>query len=118
MMLISGRLISVSAAYSVVDAEADEQSVFLRLEVDVGRAVLGRLEDHRVDETDERRVGDAVVDLEVVALLLLLLERELLFDRGPRAERLGGALQPTDLAEDVLLGRDAELHLVARRDPQ
>jgi hypothetical protein len=57
-----------------VDAEPDDERVLLRLEVDVAGPVLGRLEDDRVDEADERRVGDAVVDLEVVALLLFLLE--------------------------------------------
>ena len=36
--------------------------------MDVARAVLGRLEDDRVDEPHERRVGDAVVGLEVVRL--------------------------------------------------
>ena len=51
-----------------VDAEADDERVVLRIEVDVARPVLGGLEDDRVDEPDERRVGDAVVGLEVVAL--------------------------------------------------
>ena len=49
-----------------VDAVADDERVLLRLEVDVAGAVLGRLEDDRVDEPDERRVGDAVVGFEVV----------------------------------------------------
>jgi len=39
--------------------------------VHVARSVLGRLEDERVDEADERRVGDAVVLLEVVLFLAL-----------------------------------------------
>ncbi len=55
-----------------VDAVADDQRVLLRLEVDVAGPVLGRLEDDRVDEPDERRVGDAVVGLEVV---LVVVER-------------------------------------------
>ena len=59
-----------------VDPEPDDERVLLRLEVDVAGPVLGRLEDHRVDEPDERRVGDPVVDLEVVAVFLLLLDRE------------------------------------------
>ena len=53
-----------------VDAEPDDERVLLRLEVDVGGAVLGRLEDDRVDEPDERRVGDAVVGLEVVVVVV------------------------------------------------
>ena len=101
-----------------VDAEADEQRVLLRLEVDVGGAVLGGLEDHRVDEPDERRVGDAVVDLEVVGLLLLVDQRELVLDSGAGAERLGGAGEPAELGEDVVARGDAELERVARREPQ
>ena len=54
-----------------VDAEPHDERVLLRLEVDVAGPVLGGLEDDRVDEPDERDVGDAVVDLEVVALVLL-----------------------------------------------
>ena len=53
-----------------VDAEPHDERVLLRLEVDVAGPVLGRLEDDRVDEPDERGVGDAVVDLEIVDLLL------------------------------------------------
>ncbi len=49
-----------------VDAVAHDERVVLRLEVDVAGAVLGGLEDDRVDEPHERRVGDAVVGLEVV----------------------------------------------------
>ena len=72
-----------------VHAEADEQCIFLRLEVDVGGPVLGGLKDHGVDEANEWGIGDAVVDLEVVGLLLFLFELELAFDGGgARAERL------------------------------
>ena len=53
-----------------VDAVAHDQLVLLRLDVDVGRAVLGRLEDHRVDEADERGIRDPVVGLEVVLAFL------------------------------------------------
>ena len=52
-------------------AEADDERVLLGLEVDVAGALLGGLEDDRVDEPDERRVRDAVVDLEVVDFLVL-----------------------------------------------
>ena len=53
-----------------VDAEAHDERVLHRLEVDVAGPVLGGLEDDRVHEPDERHVRDAVVDLEVVAVLL------------------------------------------------
>ena len=68
-------------------------AVLLRLEVDVAGPVLGGLEDDRVDEPDERRVGDAVVDLEVVDVLLFLLEQRLGFlgEYGTGAEGLGRA---------------------------
>ena len=39
-----------------VDAVADDQLFLLRLDVDVAGPVLGRGEDERVDEPDERRV--------------------------------------------------------------
>ena len=101
-----------------VDAEADEQRILLRLEVDVGGPVLGGLEDHGVDEPDERRIGDAVVDLEVVDLLLLHLQLQLLLDGGAGAERLRGTRQSAELDEDVVAGRHAELERVARREPE
>ena len=101
-------------------AEADGERVLLRLEVDVGGAVLGRLEDDRVDEPDERRVGDAVVDLEVVRLLFLGDPQLLvdLLEDGAGAERLGCARHPAQLDEDVLARGDAEVERVARREPE
>ena len=45
-----------------VDAEPDPQVVLGRLDVDVGRAVLHRLGDQQVDELDDRRVLDDLVD--------------------------------------------------------
>src|SRR5207249_219894 len=85
---------------------------------DVGGPVLGGLEDHGVDEADERRIGDAVVDLEVVGLLLFLFDLELLRDGGAGAERLGGTSQSTDLDEDVVTGRNADVERVARGQPE
>ena len=40
-----------------VDAQTDEETVGLRQQVDVAGALLGRLEDQRVDELDERPRG-------------------------------------------------------------
>ena len=100
-----------------VDPVADDEIVLLRLDVDVARPVLGGLEDHRVDEADERRVGDAVVGLEVVDVLLVFLRAgDLLGDR--RVHRLGRAREAAQLGEDVALRRDVELHRQARREPQ
>ena len=100
-----------------VDAEADDERVLLRLEVDVGGPVLGRLEDHGVDEPDERRIGDPVVDLEVVALFLLL-DLEVLLDRRARTERLRRANESADLGLDVLAPADADLDRIPRREPE
>ena len=77
-----------------VDADAHEQRVLLRLEVDVAGAVGGGLHHDRVDEPHERRVRDAVVDLEVVVLVdhLDVVERRL------RLHRLALAGEPLELA--------------------
>ena len=45
-------------------------------------------------------------------------EAVLVVDRGAGAERLGGAGEAADLVHDVLARGDAELELVARREPQ
>ena len=102
-----------------VDPEADDERVLLRLEVDVGGAVLGGLEDQRVDEPDERRVGDAVVGLEVVLFLLGdLLELGFVLEHRARAERFGRPDEAADLRLDVLRRRDRQLELVARRQAE
>ena len=102
-----------------VDAEADDERILLRLEVHVGGAVLGGLEDDRVDEADERRVRDAVLGLEVVGLLLRVLEVVLGFlEHRPGAEGLGGARHAAQLGEDVLTRCDPELELEAGREPE
>ena len=62
---------AVSDVQHTVDAVADDQLVLLRLDMDVGRSVLGRLEDHRVDEAHERGIGDPVVGLEVVLIVFV-----------------------------------------------
>ena len=100
-----------------VDPVADDEIVLLRLDVDVARPVLGGFEDHRVDEADERRVGDAVVGLEVVDVLLLFLDATHLLGEG-RVHRLGRAREAAQLGEDVAPRRDVELDRQARREPQ
>ncbi len=85
--------------------------------MDVGGAVLGRLEDHGVDEPNERRVGDAVVDLEVVGLLLLD-QPELLLDHGAGAEGLRGTDEAAELGLDVLAAGDADVEWEARREAE
>ena len=62
-----------------------------RVEVQVARAVLGRLEDDRVDEAHERRVGDPVVGLEVLAPVGCVA---LLLDERRPLPHLGGADDP------------------------
>ena len=53
-----------------VHAEAHDEAVLERLDVDVGRVLLHRLREHRVDEPDDRRV---VVAVEQVRLLRQIL---------------------------------------------
>ena len=90
--------------------------------MDVRRAVLGRLEEDRVDEPDERDVGDAVVRLEIGDVSLLDLERAqlllLLRHGSPCAEGLRGADELADRGEDVLARRDPELERLAGRQSQ
>ena len=63
-----------------VDAEPDDEGVLLRIEMEVGGAVLGGLKDDRVDKADERGVGNAVIGLEVVRVLERILLVELVLD--------------------------------------
>ncbi len=101
-----------------VDAKPDDERVLLRIEVDVGSAVFGRLEDDRVDEPDERRIGDAVVGLEIVGLVVLILDLELVLDeRGP-LPGLALANLAAKLDLDVLARRDTDLERVAGREPK
>ena len=103
-----------------VDAEADDERILLRLEVDVGGAVLGSLEDDGVDEPDERRVGDPVLGLEVVGRRPprdAEVGVDLLQHRAG-AECLRGARHPAQLGEDVLARGNAEIERVAGREPE
>ena len=98
-----------------VDAHAHEQCVLLRLEVDVARAVGGGLHDDRVDEPDERCIGDAVVDLEVVLRLVDDIE---LVEGRLGLEHLRSPRDLADLGEDVVAARNADLDRVAAGEPE
>ena len=77
-------------------------------------AVLGRLEDDRVDEADERGVRDAVVGLEVVASSSSAANAS----RPPRARRarrrLGRADELADLGQDLVARRRRRARSVSR----
>ena len=100
-------------AQHAVDAEADDERAFLGLEVDVAGALLGGLEDDRVDEPDERRVRDPVVDLEVVDFFVLRCFRDCVLDEDG-VERFRGAGDASNLGQYVGLGGHVELDRVLR----
>ncbi len=83
--------------------------------MEVGGAVLGRLEDDRVDEPDERGVGDAVVGLEVV-LGVVRFDVELVLDERGAFPHLARARDLAQLELDVLARRDADVELIAGRE--
>ena len=100
-----------------VDAEPDHESVVLGVEVEIAGAVFGRLEDDRVDQADERRVGHTVVGLEVVALAIVRL-LQLVLDESRPLPGLRGADDAPELELDVLGGGDPDLERVPRGDAQ
>ncbi len=85
-----------------VDAGADDESVGLRLEVDVAGPVLGGLVEDRVDEANERRVGDPVVRFELIIVVDDLERVEV--DRAAAADRFARSLEALDLLENVVAG--------------
>ena len=93
-----------------VHAVANPHVLALRLEVDVGRALLDALRDHAVDELDHGSIAGRLADLGDLAagLLLVLLDR--LRDRGVE---LGGV---RNSGVDVLGGRDRGAHVEAGHD--
>ncbi len=101
-----------------VNTEADDERIVLRLEVDVAGAILGRLKDDRVDEPDERRVRDPVVDLEIVCLLVDDLQLDDIAQPGAHAEGFRGSREAAELGDDVLLRGDAQLEWVAACQPK
>ena len=101
-----------------VDAEADDERVLLRLEVDVARALLGGLEDDRVDEPDERRVRDPVVGLEVVASSVLRRPPRLRPSTRAALSASEARREAAQLGQHVVLRGDVELDRMARREPQ
>ena len=98
-----------------VDAGAHEERVLLRLEMDVAGAVAGGLHDDRVDQPDERSVGDPVVGLEIVLVALLA---ELDIDRRLGLDHLALALEALELGGDLLAATDGEIDRVAGGDLQ
>ena len=100
-----------------VDAEADQERVGLRVEVDVACAVLGRVEEYGVDEADERCVGDPVVGLEIVGIVVDHLELGVLHARAA-AEGLGRAHEPGQLVGDFRARGHAQRDRMAAREAQ
>ncbi len=76
------------------------RTVLLRLDMDVAGAVLGRLEDDRVDEPDERGVRDAVLGLEIV---LLVDDLELVVVDPRTGFGLAGPAEALELREQLVL---------------
>jgi hypothetical protein len=89
-----------------------------RLEVDVGGAVLGRLEDHRVDEADERGIRDPVVGFEVVLTVQVVVAADDDRVEERRVHRLGCATEAAQLSEHVTASGDVEHHVEARCELQ
>ena len=79
--------------------------------MDIARAFLGGLEDNRVDEAHERRIGDAIVDLELLGGVRHDLDR-VQVECGATVERVAGALEALDLLQDVIAGRDSQFDLM------
>ena len=100
---------------NAVDAEADEQDILLRLDMDVAGAVFGRLVDDRVDEPDDRGVRDSVLGLEII---LLVDDLELVVVDLRAGFGLAGPAEALQLREQLVLRRDAELEAQPRRHPQ
>ena len=97
-----------------VHAHPHDQRLGHRIEMHVARAVLGRLQQYRVDELDEGGVREAVVGLEVG----LLAFRKLFLEQG---RALPGLVRPQDPAQldlDVLPSRNGQVDRVARRETQ
>ena len=94
------------------------RTVRLRLEVDVARLVLGCLEENGVHQSDERGVGDAVLDLEVVGFLVdhLQVDRVGQSRSAAASEGLGRAHEPTELDLDLLARGDTQSDRVAARE--
>ena len=70
-------------AQHAVDAEAHDQAVLERLDVDVGGVLLDRLGEHGVDQADDRRI---VVAVEQVGLLGQFLRQ---------MRQVGGVVEPS-----------------------
>ena len=100
-------------AEHAVHAEAHCQRVLLSLEVHIGGVFLRRLEDERVHEANERAVRDAVIGLEVVAVIRFGLVH---VDGDDGTDRLGRSHEPLELSEDVVPRSNPELERMLRRE--
>ena len=89
-----------------VDPDPGDEAVGLGEEVDVARSLVDRLHDDRVHELDRRRVGEAVLGLEIG---LAVLERQLVGDQGGTGVDLLSALVPAQLCFDLRAGGDDEV---------
>ena len=86
--------------------------------MNVARPILGALEDNRVHQPHQRRVGNAVVGLEVVEQLALGDDLHVLERRRLRRQRLARTQHPLDLGQDLVARSDTQLDLMAGRQLQ
>jgi len=100
-----------------VDAEPDDERVVLGIEMEIAGPVFGCLEDDRVDQAHEGRVGNAVVRLQVVAVARFRLIQLILYE-SRALPGLGGADDALELELDVLGGRNPDLERVPSGDAQ
>jgi hypothetical protein len=86
-----------------VDTEAHDELLFLRLDVDVGRAHLARVFEHRLEQLDHRRVFDAGSRREGAEVAGDVRHRhpELLHEAR---DLVGAAVDPVDGREELRLG--------------
>ncbi len=103
----------IASCEHAVDSEPDAQVVFLRLDVDVGGAVSDGLLDDVVHELDGRRLAlNRRESGEILIGDLIRAEEQVRF-LGLRL-----AIVLLDGRENVVLGRDRRLDVVARDDAQ
>jgi hypothetical protein len=104
---------ALELAEHTVDAQADEEPVRLRQEVDVACSFFDRLGEERVDKFDERARSFVlrVLDFLLIGDALALVD-------GVTSRRLDLALEVAELELDVFSRRNAENDLAAGGDPE